>query len=347
MNLISMGVAAAELGMVPDSVVRSAVRLLCQVRRRGESREGPNGSLDSFRESLRSGPIAIAPEMANRQHYELPPEFFAGVLGPRQKYSCCYFPREDSTLAEAEEAALEATCERAGLADGQEVLELGCGWGSLSLWAAERYPGSRITAVSNSRLQQRWVSARAEALGLANLQPIVADMNDFQPEGRTFDRIVSVEMFEHMRNYHRLLQRIATWLRPTGRVFVHVFCHRRLCYPFGAEGASNWMGRHFFTGGMMPSADLLREFDRDLTVAEQYAWSGRHYQKTAEAWLANLDANRERMQSILESVHGAAEARRWFHRWRMFFIAVSEVFGFNDGEDWFVSQYELRRAQAP
>ena len=283
------------------------------------------------------------------------------MLGPRRKYSSCFFTEASSTLAEAEEAALAITCERAQLADGQEILELGCGWGSLSLWMAERYPRSRITAVSNSAPQRGFIEAEAAARGLTNLQIITADMNDFavgrvsnpsSPEstarpGRdgipSYDRVVSVEMFEHMRNYAKLLERISGWLRPTGKLFIHIFCHRRFAYPFETDGDSNWMGRYFFTGGIMPSEHLLQRFDQHLKVAQQWRWNGQHYQRTSEAWLRNLDEQRQKVMPILESCYGRAEARRWFHRWRMFFLAVAELFGYANGEEWFVTHALLER----
>lgn len=341
MNTLSWGIEAVERGWIPDVWTRAAIRRLCRERLHTD----PDAQQRTeFLESLRSGPIAPLPEKANEQHYELPPEFFGFVLGPRRKYSCCYFADRDTTLAEAEEAALAVTCERAQLADGQTVLELGCGWGSLTLWMAEQYPNSKITAVSNSAPQRRHIEAEAAARGLKNVSVLTADMNDFVAETGRFDRVVSVEMFEHMRNYEQLLSRIAGWLRPDGKLFVHLFCHRERCYPFEAEGAGNWMGRHFFSGGIMPSADLLQQFRRDLTVVRQQVWNGEHYRRTAEAWLQRIDAHRDDVLRLFRRDLPEGESRRRFHRWRVFFLAVAELFGYDGGDQWFVSHYLLERS---
>ncbi len=347
---LGTGIELIERGLMPDAITRFAIRRLCRQRlslahnTRG-SQTASGGS--AFVDSMRSGPIAPVPEKANEQHYELPPEFFALVLGPHRKYSSCYFASEQTNLAEAEEAALMQTCAHAGLADGQDILELGCGWGSLSLWMAKRYRNSRITAVSNSAPQRRFIEAMASSRGLTNLHVITADMNHFTPpvsnvrDGK-FDRVVSVEMFEHMRNYEELLGRIADWLRPAGKLFVHIFCHRESTYPFEVEGAANWMGRYFFTGGIMPSVNLLRKFDRDLCVEDQWTWDGRHYQRTCEAWLANLDAHRPDALEILASTYGRSYAHRWLNRWRTFFLSGSELFGYAGGGEWFVAHYLLQ-----
>jgi len=337
---------AVERGWTPDWLTRAGIRRLCRERLAEEGRRsaaGPARELARFAEEMHRGPIAPVPEKANEQHYELPAEFFELVLGPRLKYSSCYWPEDCKSLAEAEEASLEAACERAGLADGMRILELGCGWGSLSLWMAEKYPNARITAVSNSAPQRRLIEARAARQGLSNLRVITADMNEFDTAER-FDRAVSVEMFEHMRNYERLLARIAEWLDPHGKLFVHIFCHRRYAYAYGG-GPNNWMGEYFFTGGIMPSEDLLARFSRDLAVTGSWRWHGLHYQRTAEAWLANLDAHREQALAILERIHGT-DAQRWFVRWRLFFLACSEMFGLDGGEEWGVGHYLLEPVAA-
>jgi len=347
MSVLSFGLDAVERGLVPDLVTRAAIRRLCRQRlsdsnRGHDNADGDAREFQAFVESMRAGPIALVPEKANQQHYELPPEFFAAVLGDCRKYSCCFWPGAKTTLAEAEAESLRITCDRADLAVGQQILELGCGWGSLSLWMAEQYRSSHITAVSNSAPQRHFIESEAASRGLDNLSVITADMNEFTTEPHRFHRVVSVEMFEHMRNYDRLLERIASWLRSDGKLFVHYFCHRTLAYPYETDGDANWMGRYFFTGGLMPSETMLRHFDRHMTVVEQWRWDGKHYQRTSEAWLANLDAHRREVLPILAATYGRDAARRWFYRWRLFFLAVAELFGYANGTEWFVSHSLLQ-----
>jgi len=331
-----------ESGLVPDALVRAGIRRLLRERLRDESRRyGPNreAALADLVARMRGEPIALETLRANEQHYEVPPEFFRIVLGPNLKYSCCWWGEGVESLEQAEEEMLRLTCERAGIADGMEVLDLGCGWGSLSLWIARRHPACRVLAVSNSAAQRESILADCRRLGLANVEIVTADMNRFSP-GRTFDRVVSVEMFEHMRNYEALLGRIASWLSPGGKLFVHVFCHRDFAYLFEADGRGDWMARNFFTGGLMPSEGLLPLFGRDLETVRQWAVDGTHYEKTLLAWLARLDARRGEALEALRPAYGR-DAARWVRRWRIFFLACAELFGYRGGSEWFVSHYLL------
>ncbi len=340
-----IGIAAAERGVIPDPLLRAAIRKLCDRRLRECAARWNPVDGHPFLPALSAGAIALVPERANEQHYELPPEFFGLVLGPHRKYSCCEFVNGDDSLAEAESAALRSTCRHAQIADGQSILELGCGWGSLSLWMAEKYPASAITAVSNSAPQRRWIEAEAERRGLRNLHIVTADINDFAAGSSLFDRVVSVEMFEHVRNYDLLLERVRNWLTPDGRLLIHHFCHRQFLYPFEEQQSTDWMAKHFFSGGLMPSFDLLQNFPRRFTVEAQWVWNGTHYQRTAEAWLKKLDARRDEVLGVLRTRYGASEAGRWLQRWRMFFLAVSELFGYRDGNEWFVTHCRLKPAR--
>jgi len=336
----------ASLGEVfpwPDSVLRRGIRMLV-ARTDHELAIAPPETSRLFAETMGDYPVAIHAADANAQHYELPERFFGLVLGPRRKYSCCLFPTADTTLAEAEEYALAETAERAGLHDGQSVLELGCGWGSLSLWMAEHFPNSRITSVSNSHSQRAYIVGEAGKRGLTNLTVVTADMNEFSID-ETFDRIVSVEMFEHMANWRLLLARMKGWLVPDGRAFIHVFSHTVTPYRFDHNNPTDWIAKHFFTGGLMPSHALMLEFPESFFVEQDWRWNGTHYQRTADAWLANYDAHADEIEVILREVYGA-DAALWRRRWRLFFLATSGLFGYSSGKAWGISHYRLAESRA-
>jgi cyclopropane-fatty-acyl-phospholipid synthase len=344
MSLIEL----CERGLVPDPLTRFGIRRLCARRLDEEGGDQPERARRRFEEllqQLRHSPVAIETAAANAQHYELPPRFFELCLGARMKYSSCYYATGAESLDEAEEAMLELYGERAQLADGQRILELGCGWGSLTLWMAARFPKATITAVSNSASQREHIEAAARARGLRNIVVLTRDVNslELQPEG--FDRCVSIEMFEHMRNYDALMARIAGWLAPGGRLFVHIFCHRTLMYPFETTGEDDWMGRHFFTGGLMPSADTLLHFQQHLRLEERWLLPGTHYQRTANHWLERQDANRRQVLAVLREAYGD-EAARWHQRWRMFWMACAELFGYRGGEQWLVGHYRFAKGGA-
>ncbi|MGE5359295.1 MAG: SAM-dependent methyltransferase [Bacteroidales bacterium] len=347
-SLVGLASAVAERGLVPDALVRMAIRQMCGARLRQERAPdagAQRGRLMAHIADLRQSAVAIHTDAANRQHYELPARFFERVLGPRLKYSAGLWTESTTTLAESEEAMLRLSCERARLADGQDVLELGCGWGSLTLFMAERFPGSRIVALSNSHSQRRFILERAAARGLRNVEVVTADINDFATV-RRFDRVVSVEMFEHVRNYERLLSRVASWLQPAGLLFVHIFAHARYAYPFVVRDATDWMAQHFFTGGQMPSDDLLLYCQKDLSLKEHWRFPGWHYEKTSNAWLKNMDANRDELKRLFEATCRQAQARQWWGRWRMFFMACAEMFGYRDGEEWGISHYLFEKREA-
>jgi cyclopropane-fatty-acyl-phospholipid synthase len=342
----SRALELAEGGYLPDVLIRHGIRRLCAQRLRDEMAGGLEQQAARFIERialLRASPMAIDTDAANAQHYELPSAFFALCLGKSLKYSSCYYPSGNESLDEAELAMLELYGERAELADGQKILELGCGWGSLTLWMAERYPEAKIVAVSNSNQQRQYIESQCRIRNLCNVRVITQDVNRLELASAQFDRCVSVEMFEHMRNYDMLLSRIATWLRPDGKLFVHLFAHRTLMYPFETVGADNWMGRHFFTGGLMPSSDTLLWFQRDLQLERRWHLDGTHYQRTANQWLANQDARRDQVMTTLTEAYGSKAAKLWFQRWRIFWMSCAELFGYAGGQEWLVAHYRFVR----
>jgi cyclopropane-fatty-acyl-phospholipid synthase len=336
-----------EKDLLPDWLVRIGIRRLLAQRIRDESAAGGSRErIEAYVHDLKHRPVAESTAEANAEHYEVPTAFFLRCLGRRLKYSGCYYPSGTESLDQAEEAMLGLYVERGRIADGQEILELGCGWGSFSLYMAERFPRSRITGVSNSRTQKEFIDSEARKRGLANLTIITCDMNSFDIDAGRFDRVVSIEMFEHMKNYQALMAGISRWLRPGGLLFVHIFTHRDLAYHFVARDSSDWMARYFFTGGQMPSHGLLTHFQERLTLVSDWRVSGTHYQKTAEAWLSNMDAHREEILPLFRETYGQANARKWWAYWRTFFMSCAELWGYRGGEEWIVSHYLFGKAEA-
>jgi cyclopropane-fatty-acyl-phospholipid synthase len=344
-SLAAAGVSLVERGLVPDPLVRAGIRRLLR-ERLAEIGDGDCeralARTEAFTAAMDASPVALVPELANEQHYEVPASFYERVLGPRRKYSCCVWPNGVDTLAAAEDAALRLTCERARLEDGQRILELGCGWGSLSIWMAEAYPAGEIVAVSNSTSQRAFIEAEAGRRNVRNLRVITADMNDFRADD-CFDRVVSVEMFEHMRNWRELFRRVHDWLEPGGQFFLHVFCHRDVAYPYEDRGEGDWMSRVFFSGGMMPSDDLPARFQEQLRLVSRWRINGTHYARTLDAWLANMDRERAALLPIVSAAYGAGHTERWWNRWRIFFMACSELFAYRGGQEWYVGNYRFER----
>lgn len=349
MQLTSFAIQLAEKGLLPDSAIRHGIRQLSHRRlleiKAGNS-EASAALQTEFIAAMDQAPIALVPELANEQHYEVPAEFFELCLGKHRKYSSCYWLPDTGTLDEAEANALRLSCEHADLQDGQKILELGCGWGSLTLWMAAHYPNSEITAVSNSNSQREHIVATAKQRGLNNINVITCDMNRFEP-GKfalpAFDRVVSVEMFEHMRNHRLLYGKVHDWLRPGGKFFMHIFVHRVTPYAFEIQDDSDWMSRYFFSGGMMPSDDLPLHFQEKLKLKQRWRWDGTHYEKTANAWLANMDSAEQHITPILQQTYGEQDTVKWRNRWRIFYMACAELFGYDNGQEWWVTHYQFER----
>jgi cyclopropane-fatty-acyl-phospholipid synthase len=339
MNFVATIIGTAERVPLPDAIIRAAISRLCS-RTAARLAEDDAKNDVVFADEMAARAIAEYTDEANEQHYEVPAAFFTRVLGPNKKYSSCFYKEAASTLQEAEEEALRQTVDHADLADGQSILELGCGWGSLSLWMARQFPHARVTAVSNSNSQREYIEAEARKRGLSNLQVITCDMNVFDPTEK-FDRIVSVEMFEHMMNWHGLMIRVRSWLKPGGRFFMHIFTHRSGSYLFDRADREDWIAQHFFTGGVMPSHHLIRQYADIFEVEKEWRWSGAHYQRTALDWLANFDANRDEIEPVLRAVYDGDTAL-WMRRWRWFFLATAGLFGHAGGSEWGVSHYRMK-----
>jgi cyclopropane-fatty-acyl-phospholipid synthase len=334
------------LDVLPDSVLRFGIRRrLAETLQefRPTTAEGRREAIVRHVHELKSMPVAVETAAANEQHYEVPTRFYQLVLGPHLKYSSGYWPSDTTSFEQSEAIMLEKTCQRAELADGQRILELGCGWGSLSLWMAKHYPNAQITSVSNSRTQKEFIDAEAAKRGLSNLTIVTANMVHYAGEGDgVFDRVVSVEMFEHMKNYQELLGRVSRWLKPDGNLFVHIFTHVDCAYHFIAKSDDDWMAKYFFTGGQMPSDDLLLYFQDDMAIENHWRVNGVHYSKTSEAWLARMDENKEEICQLFTETYGANQVRRWWVWWRLFFLACAELWGYENGEQWLVSHYLFR-----
>ena len=349
MSLTQLAMNWTEQGLVPDAAIRAGIRRLLRQRKdeiHADDAQAAAVATEAFIDAMGRAPIALLPSKANEQHYEVPDDFYGIALGRHRKYSSCYWDETTSNLHDAEAEALAATCRHAQLDNGQDILELGCGWGSLTLWMASAYPGARITAVSNSASQREYILSRVARNNLDNVTVITADMNSFDIDSR-FDRVVSVEMFEHMRNWRLLFEKVSDWLKPGGKFFMHVFVNRSVPYAFEARDDSDWMSRNFFSGGMMPSDDLASRFQDHLRLSQRWRWDGTHYAKTAEAWLANVDARRDDALEVLGGIYGPANAAQWLQRWRIFFMACAELFACDGGQQWWVSHYLFERAAKP
>ena len=342
--MISKLIELAEKGIIPDYFIRQGIVRNCENRLNNENvsnTEKVSSKKQSWIQQMKESPIALVPEKANEQHYEVPPAFFENVLGKHLKYSSGYWPDGVNSLDESEESMLELSFERAQLVDGDSILELGCGWGSLTCYMASKLPNSKITAVSNSKDQKEHILNRCKNQGLDNIEVITADMNDFGTENK-YDRVVSIEMFEHMRNYKKLLSKISSWLNEDGKLFIHIFTHQSVVYPFENQGEADWMAREFFSGGMMPSHDLLLHFQDDLIIDDLWSMSGTHYEKTSLAWVNKMDANKDSIMKIFLKTYGD-DAKLWFQRWRIFFMSCEKLFGYNNGSEWGVSHYRFSK----
>ena len=345
MSLTNFFIDLAERGLVTDFLIRAGIRNLCKKRLqqcKANDCEANAELAEKYIKESDASPMAVLTEKANQQHYEVPAEFYHYALGKNYKYSCCYYDSKNDSLDQAEDRALALTCEHANLENGLDILELGCGWGSLSLWMAKHFPKSKITSISNSNSQREYIMGQARRRGLENLTVHTEDINEFETDSQ-FDRVVSVEMFEHVRNHRELFSRIHGWLKQGGKLFAHVFCHRSTSYPFQVEGEDDWMSKHFFSGGTMPADELFLRISGNLELEHRWRWSGEHYARTSEDWVVNIDQARTEILKLFSQDLSMAEAHRTFYRWRIFFLACAETFGFRNGQEWWVSHYLFKK----
>ncbi len=343
--MISTLIRLSEKKLIPDFIIRQGIRNLLKKRIQSLVSNNSEKNIQNkiqFIEEMDSSSIALVPELANEQHYEIPEEFYNYCLGKHKKYSSCYWNEKTRNLDEAELLSLKLTAQHAQLINGLNILELGCGWGSLTLWMAKQYPKSKVTAVSNSSSQRLYILEQAKKRKLKNISVLTEDMNTFNPKDK-YDRVVSVEMIEHMRNHKKLFQKIASWLTPDGLFFMHIFVHKTQPYLFEVQDEDDWMSQYFFSGGMMPSEDLPLFFQEDLKIIDQWSWSGKQYEKTANAWLANIDSNKEKVMKTLEKIYGKNNSKKWFQRWRIFFMSCAELWGYKNGNEWKVVHYLFKK----
>jgi cyclopropane-fatty-acyl-phospholipid synthase len=343
--MISFLIKLAEKKLIPDFIIRQGIRNLLKKRIQSLVSNNSEKNIQNkiqFIEEMNLSSIAVLPELANEQHYEIPEEFYKYSLGKHKKYSSCYWNEKTKNLDEAELLSLKLTSQHAQLINGLNILELGCGWGSLTLWMAKQYPKSKITAVSNSSSQRLHILEQAKKRKLKNISVITEDMNTFNPKVK-YDRVVSVEMIEHMRNHKKLFQKIASWLKQDGLFFMHIFVHKSQPYLFEVQESDDWMSQYFFSGGMMPSEDLPLFFQNDLKIIDQWSWSGVHYEKTANAWLKNIDLNKNKVMPVLEDIYGEKDSKKWFQRWRIFFMSCAELWGYENGNEWKVAHYLFKK----
>ena len=330
-------------GLIPDFLLRRGVRSQGKQRLAMMVKGNLSNDYEKFLKEASSGEIAVHTDDANNQHYEVDSEFFQYCLGKNLKYSSCYWDENTSSLDQAEDNMLELYCKRADVKDGMDILDIGCGWGSLSLFLANKYPNANITGISNSSSQKLFIDKEASKRNLRNLKIITSDINDFK-SSKKFDRIISIEMFEHTKNSKKLLDSIDSWLNPKGCFFMHDFAHKNNPYYFDKDQNNAWMAKYFFTGGMMPNHNLFRDLESNLNYQKSWMLSGTHYEKTSNAWLNKMDHNREKILTLFKENSDIKTAKRNFHFWRLFFIACAEIFGYANGSEWCVSHHLFNKS---